>query len=468
MGLVPGQIGFNIVQANVVKSLETRISNLEENENPTTSTANVGVITNLENAYSFDKTNNTLSFSGLTDVYSQLNDFYRNDGLSLKFSGTGSSGIFFNTKSKTLQENYSEGCLLVGAKVSSHIYLNSSAKLKGDTEEKTSVGLPGFISSAAISTFKRLLAWIDTDNCYTIAQITDAHSGGNETYKHTGYLNKLNSLFNFNLLCNSGDIGLDVTATATESTAFELVYNTKLLMDCTSRWIFCKGNHDYNQWMPISVLNNVFNIPAKKRFEQEGYNIDMKSAGYGYIDEGKYNLRIFYLNTSDADSLVYSMSKTQLEWFINSLKSMPVDYKAIILTHQCVDDIGRWNSYPNDTSDVGIKAFKKILKDFVAKTAGSDSLVGISWDFTGLTGKLVCNLCGDSHFDNYIKRDGVNYIVRQGYGYISDSDIPSGGIYEAFDHNFQCCFDVLAIKDNKAKIFRIGIRDSAADIEFTF
>jgi len=573
--------------------------------------ANVGIVVNNRNTYSFDKTDRILSFSGLTDIYSQTNDFYRiTNTLSLTFSTMGSSAIFFNTKTKMLQESYEEECLLIGAYVSNNIYLFSPATL-ADNESSVSVGgsrffniisrinfeasllnknyktiklsgngmalyyndkltdagkterhvsykksdpteftlagdqvlvidttatisdvdkwavvkskndiletdivlflcdnavglvpcqvgfdivqanlvnslatkvanleknssgttedkLPSFVMNSAISTFKRINTWIGSDSCYLLAQITDVHSGGNEKYKVIRYLNELNSLFGFNLLCNFGDIGLDVSAINTEDTTYNLVYNIKMLMDCTSKWIFCKGNHDYNQWMPISILNSIFNGPAKKQFEKENYNIDMKIAGYGYIDESNYKLRIFYLNTSDADALVYSMSKTQLQWFIDSLKSMPTGYNAIVLTHQCVNAIGRWNSYPNDAANAGIKAFANILKDFVAKTSGSDTSVGISWNFSGLSGKLVCNLCGDSHFDNYIKQDGVNYIVRQGYGYISTSDVPTGGIYTEFNWTSQCCFDILAVKANKAKIFRIGIRDSEADIEFTF
>lgn len=570
-------------------------------------TANVGIIVNHNNKYSFDKTNNTLSFSGLTDVYSQLDDFYRiNSPLSLTFSGNGSSGIFFNTKTKALQENYSEGCLLVGAKAQSYIYLYSSAIQDGDTRElgnrfiniisrvkisaslldntkktvvlsrlnsqdvgyiyyndlqtnterhftylkttdttfnlsgdqclvldttaddttdvnkwalvknknnikstdivlficdglmglvpgcigyeivqhnlirnlntrienleknpATSTELPNFISSAAISTFKRLLAWVGTDSCYTIAQITDVHSGGNEKYKHVGYLNKLNSLFNFNLLCNSGDVGLDVAATATESAGFELMYNTKRLMDCSSKWIFCKGNHDHNEWINTTDINNIFCIPGKKRLEQEKYSFDVQLNGYGYIDEKDYKLRIFYLNTSEHEQSDYKMSLTQIQWLINSLKSVPANYKVVILTHYCAHTIGKWNAYPM-SSDKGIGAFTDIMKDFVAKKSGSNLSLGVTWDFTNTKGTLVCNLCGDSHFDNHIKQDGVNYIVRQGYGGVSDSDLPSGAVHNKFDYNSQCCFDILAIKDNKAKIFRIGVGDSTADIEFTF
>ena len=68
-----------------------------------------------------------------------------------------------------------------------------------------------------------------------------------------------------------------------------------------------------------------------------------------------------------------------------------------------------------------------------------------------------------------MKEGGVNYIVRQGYGYVSDAQMPSGATRDSFNYNTQCLFDVLAVKGNgNAKVFRIGAGGSARDLAITF
>ena len=112
---------------------------------------------------------------------------------------------------------------------------------------------------------------------------------------------------------------------------------------------------------------------------------------------------------------------------------------------------------------------RSLLADYVSKSQGSNSVLNLSWNFAGATGRLVCSLAGDSHFNNSVKRNGVNYIVRQGYGYVGDSEMPSGATKDTFNTDDNVLFDILAIKSNgKAKIFRIGAGGEARDYEFSF
>ena len=105
----------------------------------------------------------------------------------------------------------------------------------------------------------------------------------------------------------------------------------------------------------------------------------------------------------------------------------------------------------------------------LSKSQGSNSVLNLSWNFAGATGRLVCSLAGDSHFNNSVKRNGVNYIVRQGYGNVDDSEMPSGATKDTFNTDDNVLFDILAIKSNgKAKIFRIGAGGEARDYEFSF
>lgn len=63
----------------------------------------------------------------------------------------------------------------------------------------------------------------------------------------------------------------------------------------------------------------------------------------------------------------------------------------------------------------------------------------------------------------------VNYIVRQGYGGISESEMPKGASRDDFNWEVICNFDILAIKQNcSARIFRIGVGGVNRDLEFTY
>ena len=334
-------------------------------------------------------------------------------------------------------------------------------------ENISKVTIPDFVINAAKATHKRILQWGGTDSYSLLGQITDLHSGGRTTYKHIKYFDGINDLFGFSIICNAGDIGLDVGET--EDAAYNLIGNVKSGMSANSLWVFCKGNHDYGTaHISNKIIDNAFNAPYCRRFQER---IHREELGYGYTDDIVNKVRYIYLNTSEGNTSAYTMSVTQVTWLISTLINTPNEYSVVVLSHLCIDDIGRWNSYPNDASAYCFIALKSIFSDFVAKTSGSNASLSISWDFTNVDSsiKLACVLAGDSHFDNYIKRNGVNYIVRQGYGYVSAAEMPSGAIHTDFNTAEQCLFDVLAIKNNgNAKVFRIGAGGAERDLAFTY
>ena len=135
------------------------------------------------------------------------------------------------------------------------------------------------------------------------------------------------------------------------------------------------------------------------------------------------------------------------------------------MTHLCPNKIGAWTTYPNDyktTSDM-----TNIIESFMNRT--SVTFNEKTWNFSSKKAKVVCILSGDSHFNNQTIQNGVNYIVRQGYGGCSVENMSENATRDNFDSNTQCLFDVLVIKDvSTAKIFRIGAGGETRDYEFNY
>lgn len=450
----------------------------------------------FSNAYaSIDTKNNIATINGDVYVVSRKNNFKRLANTEYQFASQGTSFIVFNYIDNTFRSaDYvsKKGDCIIGTKSSNgKLYFNgeirceyvdgstvldnvynyiSESKIANITKNTYNLeNTPDFIINSATETFIRLVDWVNGENTFLLAQITDVHSGGTLKYKAVKWLNSINSLFNFDILCNCGDIGLDTANTnGNKKKTYELVVNTKRLMHTNSPWLFTKGNHEKIEENGISSdkkLGEIFNKSEKRIFD----NIILSSnSDYGYID--KNNIRTIFLNTSEnITHSGYSISTNQLQWLINTISNTPSDSNIVIVSHLCIDKIGRWNSYPNDADGENFDALREIFKSLANHTAGSNSSLHLQWDFKSLNSKLVCCLSGDSHFNNYIKHNGVNYIVRQGYGHISSDDIATGGTFDNFDWTKQCLFDVLAVKENgNAKLFRIGVGGSDRDILFTY
>lgn len=324
-----------------------------------------------------------------------------------------------------------------------------------------SYGMPKKIFDEGMIAYKRMQEWANGDDIYILGQITDVHSGGNDKYKYVSYLNNMNMLFGFDVMVNAGDIGLDTPDTNGDITKqMALIANTKYGMDATSPWIFCKGNHECV--IETSILSNCFTRPLAKQYDVTFG--DTKSS-YGYMDS--HNTRLIFLNTSDANvGIHYNMSKEQLQWLVNCLKSVEQGYKVIIVSHLMPHIIGAWKS--DGTSIVNMPCFialRGIIEAYASKTSGRNDNIGVTWDFSQSKGSFVCILSGDSHFNNYIKQNGVNYIVRQGFGGVGVSDMADGSTRADVE---DICCDVLAVKQNgSAKIFRIGAGGAEYDLAIT-
>jgi|GEM_PF-2706098 len=335
------------------------------------------------------------------------------------------------------------------------------------SEVKTEISnttVPSFVFEDGMEAYQRIINWANSDSIFLLGFITDVHSGGTAKYVHNKYLSALGEPLGFDILCNGGDIGLDTSATPDTHSRFEMMYNTKKGMIGNIPWIYVKGNHERLQSMAElgQIYNKSFNSIYGNFVFGDIYGL------YGYRDNVDKKIRIIFLNTSDNDAQEhYSMSATQLQWLSNTLLNTPSDYGIVILTHRMIDSIGRWKSNMSGADGEPWDTYRSILKDFVARTSGS-GVDGITWDFSTAEAKLICNLAGDSHFNSYVKRDGVNYIVRQGMQN-AGSEMQGDATAASFDWKTKICLDALAIKkDGIAKVFRVGAGGSDYDLSFTY
>lgn len=464
-------------------SLKAKYAAVKENSAGTAYFANANAEVNTETR--------VVTIKGGSDIYSSVRDktrFYRfKSDYSFTLSSGGTSLVVYNNKTKELSCSgdatlISNDVYVIGVKYTNKLCLNGdititysngskSKSLYTYNDIQTIAGLnilPSFVLENGRETYRRMMEWANGDSIYTLAQVTDVHSGGTEKYKVLEWLDSLNDLFGFNVIANFGDIGLDTSATNGDKAAsFALIENTKRFMRNCNPWLFLKGNHEKLEEGIVSnngMYGNIFNRSLVKNKN----NIVLSNDGcYGYSDDGKTKTRFIFLNTSDT-GYYYGLSNMQLQFVIDGIMSAADGYKIIVGSHFCIDDIGRWNSYPD--SCVGGATLANILKSLANHTAGEDANKALSWNFSSKTNvKLVCSIAGDSHFNNYVKRDGVNYIVRQGYGGVSDSEMPDGATKDSFIWNSICNFDVLCVKSNgEAKVFRIGLGGEARDVEFTY
>lgn len=418
----------------------------------------------------------------LTDIYTSVKrtyQFYRfYDEYTFKLDDGGTNFILYNYKLHTFRssEVYDTDEVVIGTKYADRVFFNGNYKITysdGDiynshltTEQlkslmstTTSAMMPTTIESESINTYKRVMNYIEDYN-YMLAFVTDIHSGGSTRYNHLGYLNQMNELWNFTVLCNGGDIGLDVGES--EEDAYKLMVNTKKLMHADSPWLYCKGNHE--RLIQQSVLGNIFMKPEQRKYPQITFGDS--TCLYGYHDDLKNKVRTVYLNLSDNDDGIhYKISDNQIIWVGDMLENIEDGYKIIFTTHLCPNKIGEWVTYPGDYNTAS--NLISVIESFVNRT--SKTYAGKTWNFTNKKAKVVCILSGDSHFNNQTKTNGINYIVRQGYGGCSVDNMSPNATRDNFSMETMCLFDVLVIKDEStAKIFRIGAGGETRDYEFNF
>ncbi|MCQ2385677.1 MAG: metallophosphoesterase, partial [Clostridia bacterium] len=214
------------------------------------------------------------------------------------------------------------------------------------SEEKDN--LPEFVTKAWKDARGRMDDWADGAPLFTLAVITDVHTGNNQRYKHLGYLDGIADRYPFDLIGNLGDIGLDFSAdpeVETDALREQILAWTREGMSPRHPWIFVKGNHD--RMLPrerLSVLNRSF-AETNRRIR-----FGTPLCDYGAVDYPEKKVRFLFLDTADNDERVhFSVTKGQLAFVTEELASCPGGWRLILSSHFSPDPyIGKWRSYPTD------------------------------------------------------------------------------------------------------------------------
>ena len=96
--------------------------------------------------------------------------------------------------------------------------------------------------------------------------------------------------------------------------------------------------------------------------------------------------------------------------------------------------------------------------------------MGILSDFKHSGGTMVAMICGDTHTNDYVRYNDVNYYISQGYGWIVPDLMLPGARHAFFDYKQMMCVDVIAVKPSKREVhsFRIGAGGAEYDFGFSY
>ena len=350
------------------------------------------------------------------------------------------------------------------------------------------VTIPDWAKNEIATALARYKAWKGDDMTVAFPIITDVHSrlydfpenfSFSDSKMHTLLAQTAAEEANADFVADVGDIDLDIGVPITKDwppkfrncTPTELMHRVAvqqaLYAECKLPVLFAVGNHDHSAGRFSSAeFGSAFNVAVNN---DKGFKLNLCSTGdYGYYDIPVKKTRAIFLNTSDDGYYGYSIA--QLNYFVNALATIPAGWTAVVVQHFCIQiSIGHWVSFP-DTKAKRQEIAIKIMEDFVAAKSGEAE--GIKWNFA-IDGKrwFAGCLCGDSHFDNYLKSNGVDYTISQGYGGIRDADMIPGAYKTApFARDKQMLVDFVAIKPAKheVKFFRIGMGGPERDRGYSY
>lgn len=308
-------------------------------------------------------------------------------------------------------------------------------------------------------TYERFKKCNRSNNAIVFPVITDLHSifndkntaepGLRNSMNHIRYIHGIAEKFNCDFIADLGDIGLELPETSSREAAKRLVEQyAGIQAESQLPTLQCMGNHDHNRG---SISNAEFGDAFNKKCAKRGHKIIFgKNASYGYYDVPNKKCRVFFLNTSD--NIYYGFSEEQLRFFDENT-SLDSTWTVIVLTHLCVDPIGRWlNDEPlSDTlfDQASMFAFLEIIKR-------NKNITGV--------------FAGDSHFDHFIKRDDINFFITQGYGGVDLKKMPAGAQFNFFDTMTNMLVDLVVIEPVKReiKLLRLGAGGENCDRCSTF
>ena len=337
---------------------------------------------------------------------------------------------------------------------------------------------PSFVMEQARKTFMRYINWKGGEETLVFPILTDVHSewcaGREMNYKHFGYIVATDRLFGYDFMANLGDIGLNGGPAHTSAEAADdLIMRTKEQMGLfPGMWIYAPGNHDWDgggdRHLTSQFLSDVFQKPSE-RYANGNLHI-AEGKAYGYYDIPEKKVRIFFLNSEGTETQgenYYTFDNEQLEWFTNILKDTEEGTDILTLAHYMPHPIGRWTCV-KDAVRPTCEILCHLLADFTNRRKGGE--LGVEWDFRKCKGRLIGLFCGDTHCNQQVCDDGVNYYITQGMGMVDPKEMLPGQTHAEYNAYTSLCCDVIAIKlkSKEVRTFRIGAGGEEYDLTFPY
>ena len=327
-------------------------------------------------------------------------------------------------------------------------------------EDKLS-GKDGFVKPQVTETYGRFKEWKGDDEAVVFPILTDVHTAGRFTYRHIGYAARAAKMFGADFMANLGDIGLNAyPATVDKRYARFVLDNTLAQMKkYDGIWLFTPGNHDWDagegEFNSEQYLSDFFQKPWKEK-AGDALNLTPGKVWCYYDVPGK-DTRVILLNTCGTgtqEGKYYYFDDPQLEWLKELLDSTPKDMNVIVMSHYMPHPMGRWTTSPG--ADYTI--------------VQNEKLMGILSDFKHSGGTMVAMICGDTHTNDYVQYNDVNYYISQGYGWVVPDLMLPGARHAFFDYKQMMCVDVIAVKPSKREVrsFRIGAGGAEYDFGFSY
>lgn len=303
---------------------------------------------------------------------------------------------------------------------------------------------------------KKMIEYIGGDRAVVFPIITDLHTVDLNQLNHIDRVVNADALLSFDFIANLGDIGLENGNTADSAVAEELMNEMKKRHNrYNGTTLFVRGNHDRNNKgsRPVSEKEWASRFTEPQRRKNPAM---VTQESYGYYDIPQSKIRVLFLDTQTQD--YYGLSKKELQFLANSLQIKETGWQVVILSHFCVDKIGQWKSYPDDTA-TNRDTYQQLLIAFLKRKKGEKG--GVEWDFRkNGSSILVANFCGDSHFDNFINREGINFVITQGYGGVNPAELEKNEAQPTVTGRLpdEMLIDIVVIKPEKREfnIYRWG------------
>ncbi|MCQ2143294.1 MAG: metallophosphoesterase [Bacteroidales bacterium] len=331
------------------------------------------------------------------------------------------------------------------------------------------------IIEAAGETYLRYLQWKGEDETIVFPIISDVHMiDFGEQNKHIRDIVWTDQVFGYDFMVFLGDMALNKAPLGkTHEEVEKVMLSTRAQMGMyPGVFLYAPGNHDWDNGdgthLTSAFLSNFFQKPSE-RFADGNLHI-VKGRTYGYYDMPEKGVRFVFLNSQGCETEgghYYNFDDEQLLWLADLMNSTPKNLDLFLMAHYMPHRIGRWQS-STKWKRPDCERVVTFLEDYQNHRKGTDG--NISWNFKKAKATLIGLFCGDTHANAYIREDGVNFYITQGFqGAAYDEMLPEHKVARFWPFE-QCCCDIVAIKPETHEVatFRFGAGGEEFDYHFGY